>query len=143
MSSEENKMIARRFIDAIHSFWHTGEFEALEAVVTPDFAHHGPGLPPDLAGTKQMLPAFRAAFPDMEIKIDDLVAEGDKVVDHVTWQATHQGELMGIPPTGKQVAVSETHIYRIAGGKVVERWFQWDALGMMQQLGVIPPPEQA
>ena len=141
MSTEENKMIARRFTEGIQSFWHTGSLDALEAIVTPDFVHHGPGLPSDLAGLKQALPLFRAAFPDMEITVEDMIADGDKVFDRVSWQATHQGELMGIPPTGKQVKVQEMHICRIAGGKMVERWSQWDAFGMLQQLGVIPVPE--
>ena len=142
MSTEENKMIARRFTEGIQSFWRTGSFDALEALVTPDFVHHGPGLPSDLAGLKQMLPAFRTAFPDLEITIEEIIAEGDKVFDRATWRATHQGELMGIPPTGKQVTVQESHIGRIVGGKMAERWSEWDALGMMQQLGVIPAPEQ-
>lgn len=138
MSTEENKMIARRFNEAIQSYWRDGSFDALEVLVAPDFVHHGPGLPPDLAGLKQMLPAFRTAFPDLEITIEEIMAERDKVFDRATWRATHQGELMGIPPTGKQVTVQEMHIGRIADGKVVERWFEWDALGMMQQLGVAP-----
>lgn len=142
MSIEENKMIARRFNEAIQSYWRDGSFDALEALVAPDFVHHGPGLPPDMAGLKQMLPAFRTAFPDLEITIEEIIVEGDKVFDRATWRATHQDELMGIPPTGKQVTVQEMHIARIADGKVVERWFQWDALGLMQQLGAAPAPGQ-
>ena len=140
-ATEENKVITRRFNDAVQSFWRTGSFDALEAVITSDFVHHGPGLPPDLAGLKQMLPLFRAAIPDLEITVEDIIAEGDKVFDRVSWRGTHQGELMGIPPTGKQVTVTEMHICRIVGGKVAERWSQWDALGMLQQLGAIPASE--
>ncbi len=142
MSTEENKMIARHFVEAIQTYWRTGNFDALEALVTPDFVHHGPGLPPDVAGLKQVLPAFRTAFPDFNVTVEEIIAEGDKVFDRVAWRATHQGELMGIPPTGKQVTVQEMHICRIADGKVAERWSQWDALGMMQQLGVAPSPGQ-
>lgn len=142
MSTEENKIMGRRFVEGIQSFWNTGNFDALEAIVSPDFVHHGPGLPSDLAGLKQVLPAFRAAFPDLQITVEDIIAEGDRVFDRIFWRGTHQGELMGIPPTGKQVTVQEMHIGRIAGGKVVERWSQWDALGLMQQLGVAPAPGQ-
>ncbi len=85
---------------------------------------------------------FRAAFPDMRLTVEDMIAEGDRVVDRITWQATHQGELMGVSPSGNSVRVTEMHISRIAEGKIVERWGQPDMLGMMRQLGVIPPPGQ-
>jgi predicted ester cyclase len=99
--------------------------------------------PPDLESFKQFLPMFRTAFPDMSPTVEDMIAEGDKVVDPLTWQGTHQGELMGIPPTGNTVTVTEMHIYRISEGKIVERWGQPDLLGMMQQLGAVPPPGEA
>ena len=85
---------------------------------------------------------FRAAFPDMRYTVEDMVAEGDKVVDRISWQATHLGEMMGIPPTGNTVRVTALHMSRIAEGKIVERWGQPDMLGMMQQLGAIPEPGQ-
>jgi predicted ester cyclase len=72
-----------------------------------------------------------------------VVAEGDKVALRVIWNATHQVELFGIPPTGNRATVTEAHVFRIADGKVVERWGEWDALGMMQQLGAIPEPQQS
>jgi predicted ester cyclase len=86
---------------------------------------------------------FRAAFPDLHGTIEDQIAEGDKVVSRMTYRGTHQGELMGIPPTGKQVTMSFIGIHRITAGKVAEGWVNFDALGMMQQLGVIPSPERA
>ncbi len=142
MSAEENKAVVRRFNELIGEFWRTGNADAFDEIVAPEFVYHQPGTPPDLESFKQFLPMFRAAFPDMRYTVEDLIAEDDKVVDRISWQATHQGELMGIPPTGNSVTVTEMHISRIAGGKIVERWGQPDMLGMMQQLGVVPPPGQ-
>lgn len=85
---------------------------------------------------------FRTAFPDLYGTIEDLIAEGDKVVTRITYRGTHQGEFMGIPPTGRPVTMTFTGINRIAGGKIAEGWVNFDALGMMQQLGVIPTPGQ-
>ena len=81
----------------------------------------------------------RSAFPDMQATIEDMIAEGDKVAVRYTGTGTHKGELMGIPATGKQIAVTGIEIIRIAGGKMVERWEAFDNLSFMQQLGVIPP----
>jgi steroid delta-isomerase-like uncharacterized protein len=142
LMSEENKAVAQRFNELIGEFWRTGDADAFDEVLAPDFVYHQPLTPPDLEGFKQFLPMFRAAFPDMRYTVEDLIAEDDKVVDRISWQATHQGELMGIPPTGNTVTVTEMHISRIAEGKIVERWGQADMLGMMQQLGVVPPPGQ-
>jgi steroid delta-isomerase-like uncharacterized protein len=141
--SEENKAVVRRFNELVEEYWRTGDADAFDEVVASDFVHHAPGLPPDLEGMKQALPMFRAAFPDMRLTVEDMIAEGDKVLDRVTVRCTHEGELMGIPASGKQVEFMETHISRIVGGKIVERWGQWDALGMMQQIGVVPAPGQS
>jgi steroid delta-isomerase-like uncharacterized protein len=81
---------------------------------------------------------FRTGFPDIQVSIEDLVAEGKKVVAHWTWCGTNQGEFQGIPPTGKQVTGSGISIQRIADGKIAEAWVNFDTLGMLQQLGVIP-----
>jgi steroid delta-isomerase-like uncharacterized protein len=140
--SEENKAVVRRYNELFEEFWRTGDVDVLDEVLAPDFVFHQPGTPPDLESFKQFVPMFRAAFPDMSYTVEDMVAEGDKVVDRLTWQATHQGEMMGIPPTGNTVRVTEMHISRISEGKIVERWGQGDNLGMMQQLGVVPPPGQ-
>ena len=138
MSTEENKALVRRQAELFQEFWRTGNAAVLDEVIAPDFVNHTPGIPPDLAGMKAAMPMFRTAFPDLTIQAEDLVAEGDKVVLRITNRGTHQGELMGIPPTGRPILISEIHIYRIADGKIVERWGVWDQLGMMQQLGVIP-----
>ena len=83
-----------------------------------------------------------AASPDTRVTIEDLIAEGDKVVCRFTASGTHQGEFMGIPPTGKQFTIMEIRIYRITGWKIVECWGLFDEMGMMRQLGLVPPPDQ-
>jgi predicted ester cyclase len=86
-----------------------------------------------------MVRAFFTAFPEQHVTVEDLIAEGDKVVSRYTFRATHQGEFMGVPPTGKGMTVSGIMISRFAGGKWVEDWDSPDALSLMQQLGAIPP----
>ena len=100
MSEEENKTIARRFNEDI---WGTGDEAALEDVFAEDVVDHGgnPGQPPGREGHKYQLDLFRSAFPDLHVTTEDIVAEGDKVVTRWTARGTYQGELMGIPPTGK------------------------------------------
>jgi predicted ester cyclase len=106
---------------------------------------HNSGAPDplNLDGFKQLAGAFLAAFPGGEHTIEDMIGEGDKVVTRVIYHGTHTGDLMGMPPTGKQVAVSAMIIDQVANGKIVETWRLFDQMGMMQQLGVIPVPEPA
>ena len=117
---------------------------ALEELYTPDYVYHGPGVfgDMDLAAMKQMIPAFYAAFPDQYTTLEDLIAEGDKVVSRYTFRGTHQGEFMGMPPTGKVVTYTGIAICRFAGSKVVEYRSSVDLLGLLQQLGVIPQMAQ-
>ena len=102
-----------------------------------------PGAPEplNLESFSHMFRALLTAFPGGKSTIEDLVAEGDKVVSRLTFRGTQTGDLMGIPPTGKTVTISETIIDRFADGKIVESWRLFDQMGMMQQLGVIPSPE--
>jgi steroid delta-isomerase-like uncharacterized protein len=86
---------------------------------------------------------FLSGLPDLATTVEDTIAEGDKVAARWTARGTHNGELMGIPPTGKKVAMTAISIHRIVDGKIAESWINFDALGMMQQLGVAPAPEQA
>ena len=113
--------------------------------LAPDFVEHEelpPGMPSGREGVKQMTAMMRSAFPDFKATIDDMVAEGDKVVLRMTWKGTHKGEFMGVRPTGKSVSFGVIDIIRIAGGKFVEHWGQMDSMGMMQQLGAMPGPGQ-
>jgi len=134
---EENKAIARRIFEEV---WNQGKLDVIDEIFDVNYVSHGFGeLPPGPEGFKQFVSIYRTAFPDTHFIIEDQIAEGDKVVTRWIVRATHKGELMGIPPTGKQVVVTGTGIFRISGGKVVEQWVNWDALGMMQQLGLVPP----
>lgn len=138
MAADENKAVVRRFNEIIQEFFRGGDVNGLDEVCAPDIVIHGPMMPPDLAGLKQMVPAFRAAFPDMEVVTEDLFAEGDRVADRVTVRGTHQGEFNGIPPSGQRVELHEIHIARIVDGMIVERWTQFDVFGLLQQIGGIP-----
>jgi predicted ester cyclase len=138
MSTEDNKLVVRRFQDGAAEFFRTGNLDTMSETVDPDATFGMPGMPSTLEGMKQLFPAFRAAFPDMVITLGELIAEGDTVAYRVTWTGTQSGEFMGIPPTGKRVTVTETHIDQIANGKIVRHDGDADQLGMLQQLGVIP-----
>ena len=137
MAAEDNKAIVRRFYEEVLN---RGDLAVGDELVATDFVDHQPfpGQAPGLAGLKQSLGAFRAAFPDLEYTIEDLIAEGDKVAVRATMRGTNEGSLFGLPASGKQVTVSDIDIVRIAGGKMVEGWGITDRLSMMQQLGVIP-----
>jgi steroid delta-isomerase-like uncharacterized protein len=144
MSTEENKALERRLIEAVNQ-GQEAAMAAMEELFAPDYVYHGPGVfgDMDLAALKEMTPAFYAAFPDQHLAVEDLIAEGDKVVGRYTFRGTHQGEFMGVPATGKVVTWTGIYISRIAGGKFVEDWESFDALGLMQQLGAIPQMAQA
>jgi len=140
MSTEQNKAMARQMIEDIFS---RGDLSRVDEYLAPDFVEREelpPGLPGGREGVKQLTAILRSAFPDFKATIDDLVAEGDKVVIRHTWTGTHRGEFMGVPPTGKSVSFGVIDIIRIAGGKVVEHWGLMDSMSLMQQLGASPPP---
>ena len=139
MSTEENKAVVRRAYEEFNK-GQEAAMAAMEELCAPDYVWHGTGVWPDmdLAGMKQLTTALWTAFPDAHVVVEDLLAEGDKVVSRATFRGTHQGEFMGIPPTGKQVSVTGIEIGRIKDGKFVEGWANSDDLGLMQQLGAIP-----
>jgi steroid delta-isomerase-like uncharacterized protein len=140
MSVEENKALMRRIFEVFN----TGNMAVADEVIAADVVDHQapPGIAPGRAGFKQLITVFRNAFPDIQMTIVDLIADGDKVVARSTMRGTHRGEFMGIPPTGKQFTATSIDIVRFAGGKGVEHWGNSDDLGMLQQLGVIPTPGQ-
>ena len=139
MSLEENKAIERRFFEEVVN---KGELAIIDELCAANFVDHSapPGIEPDREGYKQFFAMAHSAFPDFHSTLEDMFAEGDKVVQRFTARGTHKGEFMGIPPTGKQVTITGIAIDRIAGGKIVENWVNMDMLGMMVQLGVVPPP---
>ena len=143
MSAEENKAIIRRIPEEVIN---TGNLDRVDEVIAADYVDHfplPPGFPSGLEGFKLFWRMVLSAFPDLRYTVDDVIADGDKVVVRVTSRATHQGEFQGIPPTGRQVTWTEIHIGRLANGKLVEHWASVDQLGLLQQLGAIPAPATA
>jgi steroid delta-isomerase-like uncharacterized protein len=143
MATEENKAVIRRAYEEFNK-GKEASMAAMEELYAPDYVLHGTGVFPDmdLAAMKQLVPAFFTAFPDQHYTLEDLIAEGDKVVQRWTMRGTHQGDFMGIPPTGKQVSFTGIEIDRIKDGQFVESWVNEDHLGLMQQLGAIPQMAQ-
>jgi len=139
MSTEENKAVVRRFYEEVVN---QKKRAALDEVFDPNLVDHfaPPGTPGGLEGARQTFDMFLTAFPDLHFTVEDLIAEGDGVAARVTMSGTQHGAFMGVPPTGKHVTMTGIDINRFVGGKSVEHWVEMDALGMMQQLGVIPPP---
>jgi predicted ester cyclase len=139
VSTEENKALVRRFVDEVQS---KGNTDLIDEICSPGFVNHSapPGLPADREGIKILTTMFKGAFPDSYFTVEDMIAEGDKVVTRKMFHGTHEGEFMGIPPSGRPVNVSLIDVVRISDGRVVEHWSVGDNLGMMQQLGVIPQP---
>ena len=133
MSTEENKALARRWMEEI---WGKGNVAAVDELFAPDFVFHyaPPEVAPDREAYKQTVTMLCAAFPG-PVTIEDMVAEEDKVAVRWTWRGTHTGEFWGIAPTRKQVTMTGISIIRIVGGKIVEEWGESDNLGFMQQLG--------
>jgi steroid delta-isomerase-like uncharacterized protein len=140
MSTEQNKALARQMIEEV---FNRGNLSRADDFLAPDFVEREelpPGVPLGREGVKQLTAMLHSAFPDYKATIDDLIAEGDKVVIRQTWRGTHRGEFMGIPPTGRSVSFQVIDIIRIAEGKFVEHWGLMDSMSLMQQLGAIPAP---
>jgi len=137
--TDQNKALARRNFEEV---WNQGKLAVIDELVAMDATFHDPNVPggkftgPE--GLKQFVEIYKKAFPDVQLTINDQVAEGDKVVSRWTATGTHKGELMGIAPTGKRVTVTGCNIDQYLTGKVVEGWASYDMLGMLQQLGVVP-----
>jgi predicted ester cyclase len=140
MTTEQNKAIVRRFFEAFAA----NDEGALKEVLAPDlvaYSHGAPG-PQSREAHLQTIGSWNAAFGETHFTIEEQLAEGDKVATRVTMRSVHnRGDFQGVPPTGKQVAVSGISLERINDGKIVERRVSGDWLGMMQQLGLIPPPQ--
>jgi steroid delta-isomerase-like uncharacterized protein len=136
--SEQNKQIARRVIDEVFG---QGRMETADELLAPDSIGHDPTLPEPARGPqglKDTASGYRAGFPDLTIQIDTQVAEGEFVCTRWTAVGTNSGEFWGMTPTGKQATVTGISIDRIVNGRLAESWTNWDALGLMQQLGIVP-----
>ena len=139
MSAEENKAVSRRYFEEL---WNQGNLNIIPEIIAANHTHHDPATPgasgPD--GMKQLVSMYRTAFPDSHFTVEDQIAEGNKVVTRWTACGTQKGELMGVAPTNKQMTVTGIDIHHIVNGKIEEHWSNWDTLGLMQQLGVVPQP---
>jgi steroid delta-isomerase-like uncharacterized protein len=138
MSVEQNKAVIRRYIEV---GWSTGDMSAVAEAVAPEYRRHQPNMVMPVESEKeleQLIEMYRAGIPDLDIKVQHIVAEGDWVVTRALCTGTHTGELAGIPPTGKSLAVTASDIFQMADGKVVESWHNLDDLGLLQQIGIIP-----
>lgn len=141
--SADNKAIIRRLYEEV---WNRKKLEVLNELVSPSHALHGPNFSGSAIGPepyKLRVSAFHAGFPDLQWTIEDTVAENDKVVVCWTFAGTHKGDYQGIPATNKKVSFDGMTIHHMAGGKIMDSYSTWDALGLMQQLGVVPPLGQA
>jgi predicted ester cyclase len=136
MTTDDNKVLVQRFFEEVIN---QKNLAALDQFVPPGGAvnHTVPAGMPQQGN--QLLGLYLGAFPDGQATVEDLLADGDKVVARVSFRGTHQGGFRGIAPSGKQVTVIGIHIFRIANGKVVEHWGLMDRLAALQQLGVVPP----
>jgi steroid delta-isomerase-like uncharacterized protein len=136
--SDQNKSIARRALEIFGS----GDLDELDELVSEDAVDHDTQNPfagihgPE--GAKRTAGIYRAAFSDLQITVEDQLADGDKVVTRWKAVGTQDGDLAGLPASGRSSTVTGITIDRIEGGKIVESWGNWDTLGMMQQLGAVP-----
>lgn len=137
MSTEENRNLGHRWAE----LWNADRsLDVIDEIVDESFVSHGapPGLPPGREGVRIWASIFRKAFPDLRSTAEDVIVEGDKVVERFSASGTFKGEFMGIPPTGNAGSTTGINIFRVSNGKIVEHWGNSDDLGMMQKIGVIP-----
>jgi len=135
---EANKAVARRLADEVFS---QGNMKTFDEIFADRYVNHTmpvPGIPGTKAGFQQVVLATRTAFPDVTVHVKDVVAEGDFVVFRDVVHATSRGAFMGIPPNGKRLEWTEIHFLRIADGRIVEHWANFDQVGILRQLGVLP-----
>jgi len=134
MSAEENKALLHRYIEAV---WDKQNPAAVDDFLSPNYKRHRSPTKPPLTREeqKQLLSQFRAAFPDIQLTVEEVIAEDDRIAFRSTIRATHQGELFGIEPTGKQIIVGLVDVIHIENGKFVEQWGGPDLLDLVQQLG--------
>ena len=140
MSTEENKAIVRRVNDEV---WSEGQLDVIDELIADDFVATIVGAPEEIRGPqgfREFVVMYRKAFPDLRLTVDEQFAEGETVVTRWTATGTNEGELMGMPPTGKQATTAGININRVSGGKLVEGWGLFDQLGLLQQIGAVPVP---
>jgi ketosteroid isomerase-like protein len=138
--SDQNKNVVRRLFDEL---WNKGTLQVADEIIAPTYQHHDSSTP-DLGkgpeSEKKRVNLYRGAFHDFRLNIEDLYAEGETVVARWSCRGVHKGDLNGIAPTNKQFAITGMTICRFSNGKIVEGFVNWDALGLMRQIGVVPEP---
>ena len=136
MSIEENKRTVRRFFEVGPS---KGDLDAANELLTPGFVLHVP-LPcsPGVQGIDEVVTACRAAFENLNVTVEDMLAEEDRVAARFTARGIHKGPFMGLPPTGKPITMTGMEIFRLENGKIAELWGEANLIGLMQQLGILP-----
>ena len=135
----ENKVVMRRFVEFIN----TSSEKLAKELISPDAVFHVPGRPEPMRGPGGYLAIIgmmRSGFPDIQWTLEEMIAEDDKVAARFTMRGTHQGSFFGVPPTGKTIAVQAMNFYRLAGGQFIEERGQPDLLGLLMQIGAVPPP---
>ena len=142
-SPEANNAIAEKFFNAV---WNRGDFSVLNTLISPEAVDHStvggkPKTEKGSASFQAIVSMFRSGMPDIKLTIDDEIYAGDRVVHRWTLVGTDTGGMMGMPASGKQLTFSGTTIVRMEDGKIVERWANVDELGLLQQLGIAPPPQ--
>ena len=141
--ADQNKDLARRFYEEVVN---TGDLDRVTEFCAEDFINHEPappGTPDGIEGVKAFVKMFRDGFPDLRATVEDALEEGDRLAARVKFAGTHEGEFMGVPPSGKRVEIDAIDIVRIVDGKAVEHWGVTDNMGLMQQIGAIPEPAPA
>jgi len=142
--SEENRALVRRELEEI---FNEGKLDLADELLSPDYVVHDSALPEPVRGIegfKQLRAGYHSASSDIRTTIDDMIAEDDKVVIRWTTRGTHnKGEMLGVPPTGKQIEVTGITVNHISEGKIAEDWTVWDSLGLLRQLGAVPVPERS
>ena len=140
MSIEENKRTVRRFFEVGPS---KGDLDAANELLAPGFVLHVP-LPcsPGIQGIDEVVTACRAAFENLNVTVEDMLAEEDRVAARFTARGIHKGPFMGLPPTGKPIVMTGIEIFRLERGRIAELWGEANLIGLMQQLGILPPMGQ-
>ena len=143
MSTDEHKTVARRLREGFIS---TGDMAIADELLAPDFRYHGPPSlspePLDREAFKQLIAAYRQAFPDLRETVEEQLVDGDRVVQRIISQGTFRSEMMGMRPTGKSYMVPSIEIIRVVDGRISETQVMFDSLGFMQQIGIIAAPEE-
>jgi steroid delta-isomerase-like uncharacterized protein len=136
----DNATLARREVEEA---FNGGNLDVLDELLADDYVSHDPAAPEPIRGregARALIESYRSGVAGLHVQIDDQIAKGDKVVTRWTASGRHEGELFGVPPTGKEIEVTGITIERFEDGRVVEDWTNWDALGLRRQLGVVSEP---